>query len=49
MIPQPTCAACGATEVTWVCAAAARWSLILRRPRWGPCMSRFPAWMRTQF
>lgn len=46
---QPECATCGATEITYVHAAAYGWRRVLRNLHCSSCVKRFPAWMRTQF
>jgi hypothetical protein len=46
---QPACALCGATDINFVCAAAAGWRLVLGRLACAFCAGRFPAWMRRQF
>lgn len=46
---QPTCAGCGATEITYVDAARYRWARVMGAMRCHACAARFPAWMRERF
>ncbi|MFF1285711.1 hypothetical protein ACFVY4_34165 [Streptomyces sp. NPDC058299] len=47
--PDPECAGCGVTDLNFVRAAAAGWSLVLGRLRCRLCASGFPDWMRRSF
>ncbi|MEU5421340.1 hypothetical protein [Streptomyces sp. NPDC020667] len=45
---QPVCASCGASETTYVQAAAFAWQTIQHRPYCPSCAHRFPTWMHRQ-